>query len=433
MASPTKRLRKHSQDEFLSLMIAAKRLPTASYQNITELNLSNLQLIRIDSFPFGHLPRLISLDLSFNQLVSIQADWASGQRPAIEKFNLSHNKLETLFFLKDFQALKWINLTENLLRVNERFLLFSLSPQLEHLIDANQDQLDDEQLKYDQWCQLMETKIDRLWAMSYYDKYQQELKNPSIAKKLLDDFRQSMVKIISKQANFSQITHSPLANHLFAKKIDQLSSSSPVQTSAPITRRSTFKTHLTSEFNQLLEKKPMFQAKKFLRCHHQTETNLLTTPVRMCAFEPNSSESNLATCGGQKVCFVDCSTGEVTHIYQVPILRSMAMPIGRKIKDKTSGNGEYFSCLCWMEVELAGEMMKLLAVGASNGHIYLLSPKWKVMFGHLEISVRRKRSFSLDDRVKKRKCLECIDQLFDMAFEQSQSIDHRLVSNGAFD
>jgi len=385
MSSPTKRLRKHSQDEFLSLMIAAKRLPTSSYQNLTDLNLSNLQLIRIDSFPFGHLSRLISLDLSFNQLVSIDANWTVGQKVSIEKFNLSHNKLETLLFLKDFHSLKFLNVTENLFRVNERFLLFSISPQLETLIDANRDQLDDEQLKYDQWCQLIETKIDRLWAVSYYEKYRQELQNPSIAKKLLDDFRQSMVKILCKQQNFSQIHSSPLANEFFTKKIEQLCSS-PIQSSAPITRRSTFKTHLTSEFSQLMENKRNFIAKKFLRCHHQTETNLLTTPVKMCVFEPNSNESILATCGGQKLCFINCSTGEVTHVYQVPILRSTAMPIGRKFKEKANGNVEFFSSLCWMEIENEGEMMKMVAVGATNGHIYLVSPKWKVMFGHLEIS-----------------------------------------------
>ncbi|CAF4438394.1 unnamed protein product, partial [Rotaria magnacalcarata] len=65
--SPTKRLRKHSQNEFISLMISSKRLPSSSYSQITDLNLSNLQLIKIDSFPFEVLPKLVSLDLSYNQ------------------------------------------------------------------------------------------------------------------------------------------------------------------------------------------------------------------------------------------------------------------------------------------------------------------------------------------------------------------------------
>ena len=70
-SSPPKRLRRHSQNEFISLMISSKRLPSSSYHQITELNLSNLQLIKIDTFPFEYLPKLISLDLSYNQLTTI--------------------------------------------------------------------------------------------------------------------------------------------------------------------------------------------------------------------------------------------------------------------------------------------------------------------------------------------------------------------------
>jgi len=50
----------------------------------------------------------------------------------------------------------------------------------------------------------------------------------------------------------------------------------------------------------------------------------------MCAFEPNTSKNILATCAGQKVCFIDCDTCEVTHIYEVSSLRSTAIPLGKK-------------------------------------------------------------------------------------------------------
>ena len=94
-SSPSKRLRKHSKNEFITLMIMSKRLPSfssssSSYNQITELNLSNLQLIKIDSFPFEYLPKLTSLDLSYNQLVSINFDWSILNHNIIEK--LSHNK-----------------------------------------------------------------------------------------------------------------------------------------------------------------------------------------------------------------------------------------------------------------------------------------------------------------------------------------------------
>ncbi|CAF0798628.1 unnamed protein product [Rotaria sp. Silwood1] len=387
MSSPSKRLRKHSQNEFISLMISSKRLPSSSlsYNQITELNLSNLQLIKIDSFPFEYLPNLISLDLSYNQLISINSDWSKYHENFIEKLNISHNKLETLLFLKDFKYLKILNITENLFGNIEKFLSLHLCSTIEHLIDSNYDQIDDNQLKLDQWLQLIETKIDRLWSLSYYDKYKQESindKNNHIVKKLLDDFHHAMIKIFEKQSNFSQIHLSPLANYLINIKINELCESLPKKNQS----KKSLKTHLTTDFNNLMNLKTYFEPIKFLRCHQTSDNDLTTISVRMCAFEPNTSNHILVSCGGQKICFIDCDTCEVTHLYEVPSLRSTTIPIGRKIKDKNDKtNGEYFSCLCWIEIPQENETVKVLAVGATNGHIYLLSHKWKIMFGHIEL------------------------------------------------
>jgi len=382
-SSPPKRLRKHSQNEFISLMISSKRLPSSSYNQITELNLSNLQLIKIDSFPFEYLPKLLSLDLSYNQLISINSDWSKFHENLIENLNLSHNQLETLLFLKDFKYLKSLNLTENFLRNTERFLSLYLCPTIEQLIDSKQNQIDDDQLKLDQWLQLIDTKITRLWSLSYYDKYKQELtneKNNQMVKKLLDDFRHAMINIFEKQTHFSQIHLSPLANYLIGKKIDELCSLSPPK----IQSKLSLKTHLTEDFNDLMVTKTYFEPIKFLRCHQTSDQDLTTVPIRMCAFQPNTLKHILASCGGQKICFIDCDTCDVTHLYEVSSLRSTVMPIGRKIKDK---NTEYFSCLCWIEIPEENENLQILAVGATNGHIYLLSYQWKIMFGHIELPV----------------------------------------------
>ncbi len=381
-SSPPKRLRRHSQNEFISLMISSKRLPSSSYNQITELNLSNLQLNQIDSFPFEYLPKLRSLDLSYNQLISINSDWSKSHENFIEKLNLSHNKLETLLFLKDFKYLKSLNITENLLRNNERFLSLYLCSTIEQLIDSNQDQIEDDQVKLDQWLQIIETKTDRLWALSYYEKYKQESingKNNQMVKKILEDFHHAMIKIFEKQPNFSQIHLSPLANYLISNKINELCSSVP-----KIQSKQSLKTHLTADFNELMDIKTYFEPMKFLRCHQISDNDLTTTSVRLCAFEPNTSQNILATCGGQKVCFIDCDTCEVTHLYEVSSLRST----GRKLKEKIGiTNTEYFSCLCWIEIPQGNDSLKVLAVGATNGHIYLLSHKWKIMFGHIELPV----------------------------------------------
>jgi hypothetical protein len=363
-------------------MISSKRLPSSSYQQITELNLSNLQLIKIDTFPFDYLPKLISLDLSYNQLTTIHIDWSKSTNNLIEKLNLSHNKLETLLFLKDFKSIKTLNITENLLRNTERFLSLYLCPTIEHIIDSNQDQYEDDQLKLDQWLQLIETKIDRLWSLSYYEKYKQELihdKTDHSSKNILDDFRHAMIKLFEKQPNFSQIHLSPLANYLIEKKINELCLSTP-----KIQSKQSLKTHLTADFNELMDIKNNFEPVKFLRCHQTSDNDLTTVSVRMSAFEPNTSNNILATCGGYKICFINCDTCDVTHLYEVPSLRST----GRKLKDKNGiTNSEHFSCLCWIEIQEGDEKLKVLAVGATNGHIYLLSYQWKIMFGFIELPV----------------------------------------------
>ncbi len=185
-----------------------------------------------------------------------------------------------------------------------------------------------------------------------------------------------MIKIFEKQNQFSQIHLSPLANYLINKKIDELCSSTP-------SKQITLKTHLTSDFNDLMETKIHFEPIKFLRCHQTSDQDLMTVFIRMSAFEPNTSKNILATCAGQKVCFTDCETCEVTHVYEVSSLRSTATPIGKKIKEKN----EQFSCLCWIEICEGDENFKVLAVGATNGHIYLLSYLHKIMFGHIELPV----------------------------------------------
>ena len=97
------------------------------------------------------------------------------------------------------------------------------------------------------------------------------------------------------------------------------------------------------------------------------------------------------------------------------------------MKEKTRvATAEHFSCLCWIEVPDAAEKVNVLAVGATNGHIYLLSPKWKVMFGHIELPVS-----DTDDRRATTQwfssSLEFIGELFDMAFQQSIHAGRRIV------
>ncbi|CAF1466381.1 unnamed protein product [Rotaria sp. Silwood1] len=369
----------HSENDYLSLITSCKCLPILScYDQLTELNLSNLQLINIDSFSFEQFPKLKSLDLSYNQIISINPDWSKLSQNFIEYLNLSHNKLETLLFLKDFKYLKTLDITNNILRNNERFLSLYICPTIEHLIDSNQEQIHNDQLKLDQLLLLIETNIDNLWSLLHYDKHK---KDDQIPQNLLNDFHQSIITLIEKENIFSQFHLSLLGNYLIEKKMNEFYSQS----------KRSLKTYLTDDFNQSInineKSKIFFEPLKFLRCHHKSNDDLSTISVCMCAFEPNTSNNILATCGGQKVCFINCDTCEITHLFEVDLLLSTVMLPSRKIKDKNrKTNAEYFSCLCWIEIENVNENLKVLAVGSSNGHVYLISQKWNLMFGHIELS-----------------------------------------------
>jgi Leucine-rich repeat (LRR) protein len=312
----------------------------STYHHLTELNLSNLQLTKIDRFPFEHFPNIRSLDLSSNQLTIINPDWSKFYENSIENLNLSQNKLETLLFLKDFKHLKILNITNNLLRNNERFLSLYICPTIEHLIDFNQEQIENDRLKFQQLLKSIDGIQD-------------------------DQNRQMMMEIIEKQEIFFQFHLSPLGNYFLENKINKFQI-------------------LIDDFDRSMniqeKSKILFQPMKFLRSHHQSNDDLITTLIHMCAFEPNTINPILATCGGQKVCFIDCHTCEITHLFEVSTLRSTTTPANRKNKTTMK---EYFSCLCWIEIE----DFKILAVGATNGHVYLLSPKHKLMFGQIELPV----------------------------------------------
>lgn len=323
-------------------MLSCKHLPnSSSYHHLIELNLSNLQLIQIDSFPFEQFPNLQSLNLSSNQLISVNPDWSKLYENKIKYLNLSHNKLETLVFLKDFHYLKTLNVTKNLLGNNERFLSLYICPTIEHLIDNDQEQITKDKLKLDQLLYLIE-------------------------KEIIENSYQSIINLIEKFECFAKFHLSPLGNYFIEKMMMMMNSQS----------KHSLKTYLTEDFKYSLDiKETTFQPIKFLRSHHQSNDDLLNISVNMCAFEPNTSKNILATCGGQKVCFIDCDTCEITHLFEVSTL-----PSNRKTKNIIK---EYFSCLCWIEIE----DLKILAVGATNGFIYLLSPQWKLMFGHIPLPV----------------------------------------------
>ena len=296
-------------------------LPT--YHHVTELNLSNHQLTRIDYFPFEHFPNIRTLDLSYNQLTFINPDWSKTFENRIEYLNLRQNKLQTLLFLKDFKYLKTLNITENLLDHNERGLAVDICPTIEQFIDDSiQESIGHDRIQLIQTIDQIENKQD-------------------------------------KEELISQLQLPPLGNHFLENFTRAIK--------------------IEEEEEEEEETKDPFQPMKFLRAHHQSNDDLINTSVHMCAFEPNTTRHILATCGGTKVCLIDCESCEITHLFEVSSLRAST---NRKIKQKTNIK-EYFSCLCWMEID----SLKILAIGATNGHIYLLSPSNNLMFGHLELSV----------------------------------------------
>ena len=321
--------------DLLSLITSFKHL--SPYEHLTELNLSNFKLLKIDIFPFEQFSNLHSLDLSYNELTFINPDWSKSYDISIKYLNLSHNKLQTLLFLKDFKSLKTLDVTENLLLNNERYLSLYICPTIEHLIDYNQDQISSDRIKLNQLLLLIERNLNDFQSLSYYDS------------------RQFLIKLIEKEKQFSLFHLSPLGNYFIRKIISHYS-----------------QRFITENFNQSINitEKSLFQPLKFFRSHHQSDNNLLTISVHQCAFQPNTTDI-IATCGGQKVCFIDCNTCEITHLFEIT-------------------KKDYFSCLCWIEIE----DINILAVGTINGDIYLLSHKWKLMFEHIQLPVSHKTNLN---------------------------------------
>ncbi|CAF1141100.1 unnamed protein product [Adineta ricciae] len=352
-------MNEHSEDNTLPLLTSCEHLstPSSSYDHVTELNLSNLQLMQIDTFPFEQFPHLRSLNLSHNQLTFINPDWTKSSTNTIEYLNLSSNKLQTLLFLRDFKYLQTLDITDNLLGKHERFLVLDICPALQHIIDFNEEQIHHDQVKFNHLLTIIES------GSSTID---------------LHNFRQRMIDRIEQEDIYSEFSRSPLGNYIIDKRFNKLSMQ--------------METSLTNEFNFSLKisanSKDLFQPIKLLRAHHQANSELRSLAVHMCAFEPNTSENILATCGGYKVCFTNCDTCEITHLFEVNTLSSvMSSTTGRKTKNKKKiTQMDHFTCLCWIEINhLNEDPLKILAVGATNGSIYLLLPKWKLMFAHIEL------------------------------------------------
>ncbi|UJR31091.1 hypothetical protein I4U23_018599 [Adineta vaga] len=283
----------------LPLLTSCQHVSTLpSYDHVTELNLSNLQLTEIDTFPFEQFPNLHSLNLSNNQLISINLDWTKSSTNTIEYLNLSSNKLETLLFLKDFKYLKTLNITNNLLRNNERFLVLDICPTIEHLIDYNDEQIHTDQMKFNQLLSIIE-------SISYSTKSFPVDYN---------HFRQTMINQIETYEIYSNFSSSPLGNHFIEKRFNRISSKS----------KPNFETPLTNDFNLSMNitrdnSKSLFQPMKFLRAHHQSNVELTTMSVYMCAFEPNTSNHILVTCGGCKDSSISCLTWHSNDPYVLVI------------------------------------------------------------------------------------------------------------------
>lgn len=90
----------------------------------------------------------------------------------------------------------------------------------------------------------------------------------------------------------------------------------------------------------------------------------------MCAFEPDVNEpgkttSLVATCGGDSVCFIDCSSGKVLKKY-------------KQVEEE-------FYCLCWTVLRIRNEhnaetKVTVLAVAGVSGDIKLIEPNRLVCF-----------------------------------------------------
>lgn len=377
-----------------------KRSGRENLSEIRQLDLSGLGLTCIPNELLQQLPNLAELNLSKNKLSDVNSEKAF---PKLKVLSAASNQLSNVDGLTAFPNLISLDVTSNpTLEVSDKYKLVSICPLLKTLDGKDISLMRDAVNRLDS---TMTQKIADIWSEQFNTKYNQldedkrtELENEFIEKlksevtcgpAMLKNYREYKLTVLGKLyfkkiKGEEKISEEPPNKK---QKTSQVNGQAEVANDA----RDKPKKSKTAE-GKVTKKKRRTQGREIkaensspaycqFAVSHLLQTHSLNndptdrkTQVWGCEFEPDPEReghttTTCATCGGDSVCFVDCSTGRVMKKYKQP--------------------GETFYCVAWTTVYLDYDSEKkrkgnLIAAGGLQNDIKIIEPNQLVCFEEIQ-------------------------------------------------
>lgn len=384
-----------------------KRSGAKELSEIRQLNLSGLGLTCIPAELLQPLPNLEEVDLSKNKLTAIVQ---VGALPQVKVMSFANNQLSNVDGLKAFPNLESLDVTNNpTLEVSDRYKLVSLCPLLKILDGKDISLMRDAVNRLDA---TMSQKITEIWKKQYNTKYNQlegdrrtELENEFIEKlktevtcgpAILKNYREFKLTILGElylknmKSEGKAAVEPPVKKQKTTEVNGQLEEDNnkaasdtggktkraKTPDSKPGRKRDrTPRKEIKAESDSVSPAHCQFAVSHLLQTHSlNNDPTDRKTQVWGCEFEPDPERkghttTTCATCGGDSVCFVDCSTGRVMKKYKQP--------------------GETFYCLAWTTVYLDYDTDKkrkanLIAAGGYQNDIKIIEPNQLVCFEEIQ-------------------------------------------------
>ncbi|XP_072909846.1 leucine-rich repeat and WD repeat-containing protein 1 isoform X2 [Hemitrygon akajei] len=339
-------------------------------ENVKKIDLSNLNLKTSDLDPvlFSQLLELEELDVSGNRLTEIPNDLGLAN---LKCLNCANNDLEQITSLGQFVNLEDLNCDDNLhLTICDTYKLIYLLPNLRQLNGSNITS-NGYQLRFINSRQL-KCQVNAYWDR----KYKCQLSESSTADEIRavgNNFVKSAVANVKYGPNslseFTKWRVEMIASELLASLLLHKEGSSDSE-------KEEDNENIANHNDNSVVLEPLH----YLQCHSKNNNpDDFSTQLWSCAFEPDiessqipdaqmQSSRNVAVCGGDSVCVIDCETGIVLHKYK--------------------SLGEDFFSLAWTTLTVFDENHKrklnVLAAAGGTGVVKLIHAKVNYCYGSIK-------------------------------------------------
>ncbi|CAK8675811.1 unnamed protein product [Clavelina lepadiformis] len=368
-------------ETFLKVITGVDSLAEIEDLQLCSLGLQNSHL---ESGVFNKLVSLEELNLSCNKLTKIPGDVVLKE---LKYLDISNNKVEDVEWLSKFSNLKDVDIYGNeSVTIDDRYKIMFLLENLEKLDGKGVEEKEKIGNKFTlELLQRMENRWTRTFAQML-EKADTESKVNDVIKKFttvsketvrfgansFKGFRLWRIETIAKQLVAFKITY-PNCNYM--KMLDGEITSS-VSTSPTTLQKHK---HVKGKEDQFKRKKlsvsgaetPLdYKPAIFLQCHSKEEgCDDFSTQVWCCAFEPDMNDpqkttNRVATCGGDKVCVIDCNVGKVQSRFE-------------------QANEEFYTA-AWTTISLGNHLSNILVAAGSLGFVHLIHVSQGINYGRIK-------------------------------------------------